>query len=62
MEHKKNLEELNKESLRKFEEYLDTKAPLKKEDQEKLHQAKDEWQSAWNKFMEALMVLERLEI
>jgi len=28
----------------------------------KLHKAKEEWQVAWNKFMEALMVLERLEI
>lgn len=62
MEHKKKLEELNKESLQKFEDYVKAKGELKKEDHEDLHKAKDEWQVAWNKFMEALMVLERLEI
>jgi hypothetical protein len=62
MDHKKRLEELNKESLQRFEEYMQTKSALKKEDHEKLHQAKDEWQVAWTKFQEALMVLERLEI
>jgi hypothetical protein len=62
MEHKQKLEDLNKESLQKFEEYLKTKEALKEEDHEKLHKAKDEWQSAWNKLMEALIVLERLEI
>ena len=62
MEHKNKLEELNRESLQKFEDYIKTKGELKTEDHERLHQAKDEWQVAWNKFMEALMVLERLEI
>ena len=62
MEHKKRLEDLNKESLQKFEDYVKAKGELKKEEHEKLHKAKDEWQVAWNKFMEALMVLERLEI
>ena len=62
MEHKKRLEELNQESLQKFEEYLKTKETLKEKDHEKLHQARDEWQVAWSKFMDALMVLERLEI
>jgi hypothetical protein len=62
MEHKKILEDLNKESLQKLEEYVKTKEALKEEDHEKLHQAKDEWQTAWNKLMETLMVLERLEI
>ena len=62
MEHKKKLEELNKESLQKFEEYVKAKGTLKEEDHENLHRAKDEWQVAWNKLMEALMVLERLEI
>ena len=62
MEHKKKLEELNSESLQKFDEYVKAKGELKSEDHEKLHKAKDEWQVAWNKLMEALMVLERLEI
>ncbi|MDP4264269.1 MAG: hypothetical protein Q8941_17195 [Bacteroidota bacterium] len=62
MEHKKKLEELNKESLQKLEDYVKTKGELKGEDHEKLHRAKDEWQTAWRKLMDALMVLERLEI
>ena len=62
MEHKKRLEELNNESLRKFEEWVKAKGGLKQEDHENLHKAKDEWQVAWNKLMETLMVLERLEI
>lgn len=62
MEHKNKLEELNKESLQKLEDYVKAKGNLKEEDHDKLHQAKDEWQTAWNKLMEALMVLERIEI
>jgi len=63
MEHKKKLEELNKESLQKLEEYLKTKEIVLKEDEhKKLHSAKEEWQLAWNKLMEAILVLERLEI
>ena len=62
MEHKKKLEELNKESLQKLEEYLKTKEILIQEDHERVHKAKEEWQLAWNKLMEALIVLERLEI
>jgi hypothetical protein len=62
MDHKQKLEELNKESLKQFEEYLKTKNRLKKEHHEKLDTAKEEWQVAWAKFMEALMVMERLEI
>jgi hypothetical protein len=62
MEHKKKLEELNQESLQKFEDYLKSKGALKEDEHLKLHKAKEEWQVAWSKFMEALMVLERLEI
>lgn len=62
MEHKKKLEELNQESLQKFEDYLKSKGELKEEDHLKLHNAKEEWQVAWSKLMDALMVLERLEI
>jgi hypothetical protein len=61
MEHKKRLEDLNKESLQKFEEWVKAKG-LKEEDHASINKAKDEWQVAWNKFMETLMVLERLEI
>jgi len=62
MEHKKRLEELNQESLQKLGEYLKTKETLLEEDHEKVNKAKEEWQLAWNKLMEALIVLERLEI
>ncbi|MBS1920595.1 MAG: hypothetical protein JST17_10110 [Bacteroidetes bacterium] len=63
MEPKKKLEELNKESLQKLEDYVQSKKnALKEEDHEKLHHAKEEWQKAWNKLLEALIVLERLEI
>ncbi len=62
MEHKKRLEELNNESLQKLEEYLKTKETLLDQNHENVHKAKEEWQIAWNKLMETLMVLERLEI
>jgi hypothetical protein len=62
MEHKKKLEELHQESLQKLEEFVQTKKTLKKEDHENLHRAKEEWQVAWSKLMEALLVMERLEI
>ena len=62
MEHKEKLEELNKESLQKLEDYVKAKKELKEEDHAKLHTAKEEWQEAWNKVVEVLMVLERIEI
>jgi predicted phage tail protein len=62
MEHKIKLEELNKVSLEKLEDYVKTKEALREEDHAKLQQAKDEWQVAWNKLMDVLMVLERIEI
>ena len=62
MEHKKKLEELNQQSLQNLEEYLKSKELLLKEDHKKVNEAKEEWQVAWNKLMETLIVLERLEI
>jgi hypothetical protein len=62
MEHKQLLEDLNTESLRKIEEYLKTKKNLSEEHREKLHEAKNKWQSSWTDLMDVLMVLERLEI
>ncbi len=62
MEHKEKLEELNSASLQKFEDYVKTKSDIKEEDHAKLHQAKDEWQAVWNKLVEAMIVLERIEI
>jgi hypothetical protein len=62
MDHKATLEELNKASLLKLEEYMKAKAALKEEDHQKVHKAKEDWQYAWNQLMESLLVLERLEI
>jgi hypothetical protein len=60
--HKNRLEELHHESIQEFEKYMDSKNPVNQEDHEKLTKAKEEWQAAWNKFLEALIVLERIEI
>ena len=62
MDHKQKMEELNKEALKQFEDYLKSKGPLKEDDHIKVVKASQEWQTAWNKFMETLMVLERLEL
>ena len=61
MEHKNKLEELNKEALEKLEDYMKQKGGTD-EEHSKVHSAKEEWQVAWNKLMETLLVLERLEI
>ena len=62
MHHKQKLEELNKETLKQFEEYLKSKGQLKENEHLKVVKARDDWQNAWNKFMETMIVLERLEI
>ena len=62
MGNKKKLEELHKKSLQRVESYVKKKGKLKDEQHEKLHQAKDEWQKAYAKLMDALIVLERIEI
>ena len=62
MEHKKELEDLNKKSLEKIDEYLKAKGTLDKEHGEKLTEAKNKWQSSWDDFMDLLMYLERLEL
>ncbi|MBI5858819.1 MAG: hypothetical protein HZB42_14400 [Sphingobacteriales bacterium] len=60
--HKKKFEELNKATLEKLDSYIKKKEPLKDEHKEQVHTAKHEWQNAWNKLMEAMLVLERIEI
>ena len=62
MEHRKDLEELNKKSLEKYDEYLQSKTNLDKEHREKLFEAKDKWQSSHAELMKFLMYLETLEI
>jgi hypothetical protein len=62
MEHKKELEDLNKKSLEKIDEYLKTKYNLDQEHHEKINEAKKKWQNSWTDFMDVLMYLETLEI
>jgi hypothetical protein len=62
MEHTKELEDLNKKSLEKIDEYLKSKKNLDKEHHEKLNDAKSKWQASWTDFMDILMYLETLEI
>lgn len=62
MEHTNRLKELNKEALEKLEEYMKTKGDTSAEQHEKIGAAKEKWQTAWNEFLETLLVLERLEI
>jgi hypothetical protein len=62
MDPKKRLEELHKEASKKFDEYVKAKGELKEEHREKLQEAHANWQNAWNKLVEVLMVLENLEI
>jgi hypothetical protein len=62
MEHKKKLEELHRESLAKVDEYLKSKSDIGPEHHEKIREAKKEWEASWNRFLEALLMLEQLEI
>jgi hypothetical protein len=62
MDHKEKLEHLNAETLRQFEDYLKSKGQLKDDEHLKVVKAREDWQTAWNKVMETLMVLERLEL
>ncbi len=62
MEPKKRLEELNKEALEKTDENIAAKGVNAGEHHEKISAAKEKWQIAWNEFLEALVVLEKLEI
>ena len=62
MEHTKRLEELNKEVLAKLDEYIKASGEVAEEHNEKIGTAKDKWQSAWNEFLETLVVLQKVEI
>lgn len=62
MEHKEKLEQLHKEALEGFDEYLKAKGELQPEHHEKFHDAKKNWEAAWSKLMETLIVLENLEL
>ena len=62
MENTKQLADLNDETLKRLEEYMEAKGGAGTEHHEKINSAKEKWQSAWNEFLETLVVLERLEI
>lgn len=62
MEPKIELDELNKKSLDRIDEYLKTKKNLGKEHHEKLTEAKKKWQTSWSDLMDVLMYLETVEI
>ena len=62
MDHKNKLTELHKESLERLEEYIASNAFLELNEKKKIQDAKNEWQEAWIKLQEALIVLEQLEI
>lgn len=62
MEHRKDLEDLNKKSMEKLDQYVKAKEKLRGEDSDKLHSAKNEWQEAWNKLREVLIYLEGVEL
>lgn len=61
-DHKKSLDELNKQSLEKFEEYLKTRNDIKAGQHEKITQAKKEWQAAYQKLVDIATVLDSFEI
>ena len=62
METKNKLTELNRETVEKLEAFMKEKGSEGSIHHEKIHSAKEEWQLAWNKLMEALLILEKLEI
>ena len=62
MDTKNKLNELNREALEKVENYLKEKESEGLDHHEKIHSAKEEWQLAWNKLMETLLILEKIEI
>ena len=60
MSDKEELEQMHKRSLLQVEHLINKKP--EEEDHEHLHQLKTDWEVAWSKLMETLLVLERLEI
>ena len=62
MGHKQKLDELHKQSLESADAFIKSKGELSEQDKEKVDNAKKEWQESWNKFQEALLYIERLEI
>lgn len=59
--NREELEKAHRQALQQYENFI-SKKQVAKEDTEKINHAKNEWEVAWNKLMETLLVLERLEI
>ncbi|HTB51132.1 MAG TPA: hypothetical protein VK718_00035 [Ferruginibacter sp.] len=61
-QHKNKLTDLHKESLDRLERYVGSNELLAPTDKQKIQAAKNDWQNAWNNLMEALLILEKIEI
>lgn len=61
-DHKKTLDELNKQSLEKFEDYIKKRGDLKEDQHEKIAEAKKEWQEAWQRLVNVITLLDTFEI
>lgn len=59
--NREELEKAHQQSLKQYEEYVNRKN-VTGEEKMKISAAKTEWEVAWAKLMETLLVLERLEI
>ncbi len=62
MDTKNTLNALNRDALEKIENYMKEKGSKGLDHHEKIYNAKEEWQLAWNKLMETLLILEKMEI
>ena len=62
MSEKKKLDELHQQSIQQIEAYIKMKGDINEKDHTAIEAAKNEWLAAWNKFQEALLILERIEI
>jgi len=62
MEIKNKLNDLNREALEKVENYIKEKGTEGLDHHEKIYNAKEEWQLAWNNLMKNLLILEKIEI
>ncbi len=62
MDTKNKFTALNREALEKVENYMKNKGTKGLDHHEKIYNAKEEWQIAWKKLMEAMLILEKIEI
>ena len=62
MTNKEEMEQAHQEYIAKMEEYTAAHANDDSDEHKNFNSAKEEWKATWTKMMEALLVLERLEI